>query len=227
MKSCFKKLVGIYGLRCLKTDMWYIGQSWDIYDRWNKGYELMQCKNQQKIYCALKKYGYDGFEKRIIELCDENIPQEMLDLKEDLWIKHHNSIEHGYNIRPGGYNNHGWHHSDETKKKMMDRASSFINIKKAYMSNIGRVYSPEHCLNISTKKKESARVTNNEVRTKIRSGVQKAVKEGRYRKNKIPKDECEIVMGLYLSGEMNKRQIASRYGVNPGSIGKYLKKCGI
>lgn len=99
-KKC--KLIGIYGLRNKLNNKWYVGQSWNIHTRWYIAYEKMHCKKQSKLYNALKKYGYDGFEKRFIELCDANIPQEMLDKKETSWIKHYNSVEHGYNIASGG-----------------------------------------------------------------------------------------------------------------------------
>lgn len=99
------KIVGIYGLRCRTTDKWYVGQSWNIYSRWNRAYKRLHCKAQRKLYNALVKYGYDAFEKRIIEQCDADIPQDMLDIKESSWIQHFNSVEHGYNLSSGGASN--------------------------------------------------------------------------------------------------------------------------
>lgn len=110
-----KKIVGIYGLRNKVNNKWYIGQSWNIYDRWKEAYQYLGCKGQPKIYNALKKYGYDGFEKRIIEICGENIPQEMLDLKETAWISHFNSFSTGYNLKTGGAKGK---HSPESRMKM-------------------------------------------------------------------------------------------------------------
>lgn len=106
---------GIYGLQNkLSPDKWYVGQSWNIKGRWNK-YKKLRCKNQPKLYNALLKYGYDGFEKVIIEMCDINITQEMLDLKEAAWIKHFNAIKHGYNCKDGGANGKA---TVETRAKM-------------------------------------------------------------------------------------------------------------
>lgn len=96
-------IIGIYGLQNkLKPEKWYIGQSWDIYDRWIKAYEKLGCDRQPKIYNALLKYGYDGFEKHVIEMCNPNTDQGSLDLKETIWIKHYNSVENGYNCMDGG-----------------------------------------------------------------------------------------------------------------------------
>jgi group I intron endonuclease len=115
--------VGIYGLQNkLFPNKWNIGQSHDICGAWETRYKPMRCKNQKKIYHALLKYGYDGFEKRIIEMCDENIPQEMLDKKEIAWINHYNSIDNGYNIAAGGKVGIGFggrKHTPESKAKII------------------------------------------------------------------------------------------------------------
>jgi len=110
------KLVGIYGLRNRINGKWYIGQSWDIHWRWRQ-YKLFRCKRQPKIYNALIKYGFDGFEKIIIEHCIEN--QSVLDETETYWIKHYNSVDSGYNLTYGGHSStHGVKMSEETKQKI-------------------------------------------------------------------------------------------------------------
>jgi len=116
-------IVGIYGLQNkLKPEKWNIGQSWDIYKRWEY-YKMLNCDGQPKIYNAIKKYGYDGFEKRIIEMCDPDIDQESLDLKESSWINHYNSIKNGYNLKGGGSKGK---HSEETKQKIREARSRQI-----------------------------------------------------------------------------------------------------
>ena len=107
---------GIYGLLCKTTGKWYVGQSINIETRWDKHYKRLNCKGQPKIYHALKKYGYDDFDKVILEEC---VPEkDILDKKEDYWIIQKNSINNGYNIRGGGFG-HGWH-SEETKQKIRE-----------------------------------------------------------------------------------------------------------
>ncbi len=93
------KCVGIYGLRNKLNNKWYIGQSIDIEDRWRK-YKNLGCKFQRKLYNALLKYGYENFETKILEICENN--QSVLDRKEDEYIIKYDSIKNGYNIRLGG-----------------------------------------------------------------------------------------------------------------------------
>ena len=143
------KRIGIYGLRNKYTDVWYIGQSWDIAFRWNK-YRLGHCKKQCRLYNALMKYGYDNFEKRIIEVCDEDIPQEMLDAKETAWIKHFNSVENGYNLTYGGF---GGKKSEETRRKIGElhrgRKHSEETRRKMSASHSGKVRTIEHQMRLN------------------------------------------------------------------------------
>ena len=109
----------------------------------------------------------------------------------------------------------------------MKEACSFKNIQTAQQFNIGRVYSTEHCSNISMGKQMTSKVFSNEERTHIKDGVRKSVLEGRYHKNKVPKEEYETIRGLYLSGSINKRQLAFKYGITPSSMQKLLQRIGV
>lgn len=121
----------------------------------------------------------------------------------------------------------GRKHSTETIKKFKNRKSSFENIKKAQSKNIGRIYSEKHCKNISTIKKSKNKKFSQEEIEKIRIGVIKAIKEGRYNKNKVPFSEYENIKSLYLSGNMNQRNLAFKYGITPPSMNRLLKRIGI
>lgn len=92
-------IVGIYGLFCRPSGKWYVGQSLDVHSRWRK-YKRCACKTQLKLYNALKKYGYDSFDKTVIETC-ENIDW-LLDYREMYWIRHLDSMNNGYNLTQGG-----------------------------------------------------------------------------------------------------------------------------
>jgi group I intron endonuclease len=131
------KIAGIYGLKNKKTGKWYIGKSIDIHDR-IKDYAGLHCKAQPKIYNALIKYGYDGFDVIIIEKCDINT----MDEKEIYWIKFYKSFTDGYNLTEGG---DGHMHTQETKDK----------IKK---SLTGKKHSLEHRKNQSNAQKLRAKV---------------------------------------------------------------------
>jgi DNA invertase Pin-like site-specific DNA recombinase len=64
-------------------------------------------------------------------------------------------------------------------------------------------------------------------RCNISAGVRKAVTEGRYHKNKIPKNEYENIKHIYLYNIMNIKSLANKYGVNSSSMTKLLKKLGV
>ncbi len=149
-KSSSDKCVvtGIYGLRNSVTGKWYIGQSLNIYKRWRTAYQNGKCKSQPKIYAALKKYGYDVFEKVVIEEC--TTIDWILDYREMYWIRHLNSIENGYNIREGGCRTQ---HSKETRQKIALGRTGWRHTEeaKAKMSAIhkGKKISDEHRLRLS------------------------------------------------------------------------------
>ena len=107
-----KKIVGIYGLRNKTTGKWYVGQSIDIEDRW-KYYKRLKCKGQPKIYNSLLKYGYDGFDKIILEECS-SCPKMLVE-REIFWVQKYNSIIDGYNIRNPDLRSK---FSDETRAKI-------------------------------------------------------------------------------------------------------------
>jgi len=244
------RISGIYGLRnVLKSDEWYVGQSWDICKRWRTAYSNLQCKSQVKLYNALKKYGYDNFEKVILE--ETTCPQSELDARESYWMFQKDSIKRGYNIRGAG--SHG-RLSDETKKKisnskfgkfkgvdsphfgkkrphlvttrvkMVGRPSSYQNIKLAQLANVGRIYTKQHSLCISAGKLRSDKKFTTEERFRISEGVGRSIKNGIHKKNKIPKSETETIKELYLLGKMNKKQLSVKYGVTPSSMGRFLNK---
>src|ERR1700675_2835422 len=100
----------------------------------------------------------------------------------------------------------GRKHSLETIKKFKNRPKScYTGIIKAKQFNEGRIYSKEHCLNISFNRKPKK--FNEEELQKIKDGVRKSIEEGRCIKNKVPLSEYETIRSLYLSGMMNKQKL--------------------
>lgn len=89
----------------------YIGQSWNVKNRWHS-YSYLNKKNKTKLHKALKKYGYKKFTYKIIALANN---QNELNRKEIFYIKKFNSINIGYNSREGGSRGK---HTKETKRKL-------------------------------------------------------------------------------------------------------------
>ena len=140
------KCCGIYGLRNkLKPDRWYVGQSIDIEDRWGQ-YRLLRCKQQKKIYNALKKYGYEEFDKVLIEECKK----ELLNEREKYWIKIHNSFGKGYNLTEGGEGGDlrsgmksSKEHKDKISKSLTGKKKSASHISHLPQNTKGWKQSPE------------------------------------------------------------------------------------
>lgn len=96
-----------------------MGQSIDIVERWNQAYKWFKCKSQPKIYNALIKYGYESFDKIILEQCSQT--DWILDYREMHWVRVLDSMNNGYNCTiggPKGHNFKGRKHSPETIEKM-------------------------------------------------------------------------------------------------------------
>ena len=97
-------ICGIYKITNKINGKVYIGQSKDIYKRWNE--HRKECRKKKKniaLYCALAKYGCDNFSYDILERCDES---ELDDL-EIKYIKQYRSYigfedGWGYNMTLGG-----------------------------------------------------------------------------------------------------------------------------
>jgi group I intron endonuclease len=92
-------VTGIYGLRNKINGKWYVGHSRRIYRRWHRAYKKLDCKPQRKLYAALLNYGYENFDKVILEECEK----ELLLKREVYWIKHYNAVDDGYNCKVGGH----------------------------------------------------------------------------------------------------------------------------
>ena len=102
-KSLNAKCCGIYGLKNKTNGKWYVGQSiYSIKSRWKEYHRPDRCKGQTKLYKALKKYGIDNFDKIVLEECLPD--RQILDSREDYWIRNYDSVENGYNCRYGGAN---------------------------------------------------------------------------------------------------------------------------
>jgi group I intron endonuclease len=158
--------IGIYGLQNkLKPEKWNVGQTRRPFaQRW-KDYQGLKCKRQRKIYNALLKYGYDGFNKIILEVC----PLDKLDEREIYWINKLNCIKNGYNVLPGG---HGHGHSPEARKNISlaqkgrkKRPCSEETKRKIRAARIGWRPSAETLLNMS--KGQKGRITSDETKKKL------------------------------------------------------------
>lgn len=104
---------GIYMLTCRINGKRYVGQSINIKRRMN---EHKRCKSFAPVICkAIAKYGWDAFDKTVLEFC----PVEELDEKEIHYIA---KLKPEYNLTKGGDSPTGYKHSPETKELLKQLA---------------------------------------------------------------------------------------------------------
>ena len=102
----------------------YIGQTLDFNNRIYR-YKCLDCKRQTKLYNSIKKYGWDN---HVFEIIEELIifgDRKNLDIREQYWISHYNSLHEGLNCNIGGGSNYGYRHTDETKIKSVTNRSGY------------------------------------------------------------------------------------------------------
>lgn len=105
-------LCGIYKIVNNANGKVYIGQSINIKARWKDHINTLNRGNSRctLLQRAWNKYGQSNFSFEILELCEENI----LDDIETKYIEFYDSRHNGYNIESGG--NQNKHLSDMTKR---------------------------------------------------------------------------------------------------------------
>lgn len=116
--------IGIYMITDNLTTRVYIGQSADLFRRYND--HFIRHTSKQIIDQAIRKRPSD-FSWSILEYCSE----EQLDEREQYWIQYYNSYEEGYNYTKGGQSWRGEYHP---KAKITKEESNQIKalLKKGY-----------------------------------------------------------------------------------------------
>jgi group I intron endonuclease len=134
----------IYLLTCRTSGKSYVGQTIDPLDiRWG---EHCGCalKGQTLLYRAIRKYGLDAFDRRVLEECDE----AALDERERHWIAELKTLKPGgYNMTEGGQGTRGHQHTEETKQHLSQvlRGRQFTKEHRQNLSraHTGRRHTPE------------------------------------------------------------------------------------
>lgn len=99
-KSEFTGTSGIYGIHCIPSDKWYIGETTDLRGRLHTGHRISLRKNRHHnsyLQRAYNKYGKNAFEVHIFEKCDKN----SLETREQYYIDLYKSKtrKNIYNLR--------------------------------------------------------------------------------------------------------------------------------
>lgn len=113
---------GVYLIRNLKNNKFYVGSSLDIRRRFKEYFNVNHLLRRGKlpICAALSKYGYSLFSVEIIEYCDISILLE----REQFYL---NLLKPQYNILKIAGSLTGYLHSEETKNKLSDIFKGNVN----------------------------------------------------------------------------------------------------
>jgi group I intron endonuclease len=87
-------MIGIYKITSQSKKV-YIGQSVNIYKRFNSYYKLQNIKTQRKLYNSFLKYGIENHIFEVIEECTI----ELLNERERFWQDYYNVLNKGLNCR--------------------------------------------------------------------------------------------------------------------------------
>ena len=93
-------MTGVYKITNLINGDCYIGSSKDISYRWKQHMELYRRKGrhyQYHLYRAIRKFGIENFEFRILELCNEDNRIELEQKYYDMFLPNYNEIEPAQN----------------------------------------------------------------------------------------------------------------------------------
>lgn len=232
---------GIYLVINTANNTPYIGQSTNIYERFNK-HHIYDYKNENnccydtKFYKALRKYGIENFQVSVLELCEK----DELDKKEIAYIKQYDSYHHGYNSTEGGQNWSSNIHSLETEEKRkqtreLNNSLKSENHPRAKMTN-------EEVWNVRQRYIDGESIKqiyedykdryNNELtfkrivlgQTYINVGNIPSKNQIRYTNSKLTETQVKEIRKKYANGNITYKKLGLEYGVSEHVIYCVVKR---
>lgn len=232
---------GIYRVYNKLNGHSYIGQSVDIYKRFNS-HHISDYKNKNsgcyntKFYLALRKYGLEAFEIEVLELCSE----KDLDKKEIYYISKYNSYHQGYNSTEGGQKWSSNIHSGETELKRkntreLNQSLKGENHPRARLSNqevisIRKRYidgeKPESIFQDYRDRYSSIRVFKNIILgyTYKEVGNIPTQSQVRHTNAKLTEDQVKEIRTRYAKEKISFSKLGKEYGLSSSSISRIIKK---
>lgn len=199
--------IGIYGIRNIVNNNIYIGKTgMNFGDRWDSHRSLLNNNKHDNPHLqnAWNKYGQDQFEFIVIEDCCV----ELLDEREQYYIKLYKDLNLAYNIHDGGNEgcNLGKHLSEETKRKIGEKNKINSFGKKASQKTKDKM----SCSHKGKKYKDMSE--------KGKENIRKA--QQRYAENnpkKLTIDDVLEIRQLHTDG-LKYTEIAKKYNVTSQCI---------
>jgi group I intron endonuclease len=231
----------IYTILNVQNYKIYVGQTQNIKARWSAHKcEANADRLHYPLYRALRKYGFDNFQISMVEIAATS---EEADLAEQKWIQKLKSRDPqmGYNLTSGGAVPRGWHHSEESKRKISESQKGKIVIVsnetkvKMSISQMGHPVSLDTRQKISeanigkthtemTRKKISEFQTGKKRSDEIKTNMSKAQIK-RQQSNTIISNLAKLTPDLVIQiqkewqeGLMSQRKLGKKYGVHRMTI---------
>lgn len=237
-------ICGIYMIKNKVNNKIYIGQSFNIKERWAKGHiKPLEMNNHINIHLqrSWNKYGKENFEFIIIEEC---IISE-LNKKEIFWIEFYDSFKNGYNRTLGGEGSRGLKFSEESKKLLSK--NSYFNILKYWkgkhlsketkqklsisikltLKNMPEEKKQQMILNRKMNRKPFIMTDENKEKLRLANVGKIMSDETKEKISKAQKklsNEQEIEIIDLLNQGIEGREIAKKYNICPASITNVKKK---
>lgn len=114
-------MIGIYGIKNIQNNKWYVGQSVNIRKRINDHFSALRSNvhKNKHLQSAYNKYGEHAFNACVLEEC----LRSDLEKCEINWIKKKAAYTNGYNKTTGGEGVHNWVANSEYRKKISEKYS--------------------------------------------------------------------------------------------------------
>lgn len=204
----------------------YIGQTKTPFNRWSA--HKCEAKNNRlrfPIHKAINKYGVENFQFNIIEICSS---VEEADLAEIYWIQQFDSRNNnmGYNLAIGGNVNRGWHHTDESKKKIKEHNIGKLkpHSEKWISDRIGKKASPETKKKMSQTRLNSSKCSGYHLSDETKQKMSQSKKISKFKNSaKLNWDIVNKIRQEYNVELFPIQYWADKYNVTTATIKNILK----
>jgi group I intron endonuclease len=195
----------------------YVGQTTMTFERRKKKWKNAAKNGSNLLFCqAIREFGFDNFTFKI--LCECTSKTDLNHTEENMIIIHHTHYtEGGYNKQKRSQGNQGWHHSEETKKRLSELSKTqqrnknwhhteeakkkMSEVQKGNTNSLGKITSEETKRKISIAKKGIPR--SEETKRKIADYM----KNNKYWLGKHHNDETKIKISNGLREYHQQKQL--------------------
>lgn len=215
-------MIGIYKITNNLTGSFYIGQSISIKKRFMDHKSPRTLRRKTVLSRAFRKYGIQNFTFEVLELCDE----DMLDELEINYIK---TLTPRYNMNDGGVGNKGHHPSKEARTKISISAKNqwknYTILQKSI--TLGNLTGPPIGHLVSLETREKLRTHNlgkkQSLETIAKRSVSMSVSMLGNKSGNKKVAQVDPITGMVIKVFESARIAAEKNGVHPSGITHVIK----